>query len=76
MQPRATVPGDGHPHAYTAGAHCQSDVRLALWTVRHHEYAIDIHYSDEAALDGNIVEVDDAAAMVERIQAALDQRGY
>ncbi len=72
--PGLKVPGTHIPTVYTAGTYYQSDFRPDFWTVRHPEQAIVIQCTEGAAYDEIIVEVQDPAATVARIQSALDER--
>ncbi len=69
--PGLKMPGTNIPAVYTAGTYYQSDFRPDFWTVRHPEQAIVIQCTKDAAYDEIIVEVQDPASTVARIQAAL-----
>ena len=69
--PGLRVPGTHIPAVYTAGTYYQSDFRPDFWTVRRPERAIVIQCREGAAYDEIIVEVEDPAATVARIEAAL-----
>ena len=72
--PGLRVPGTHIPAVYTAGTYYQSDFRPDFWTVRRPERAIVIQCRDGAAYDEIIVEVEEPAATVARIEAALAAR--
>jgi hypothetical protein len=74
MFPGARIPGTHIPYVYTAGTYYQADFRPDFWTVRNRENAIVIQFSLEAAYDEIIVEVEDPAATVALINAALPKR--
>jgi hypothetical protein len=64
-------PGTHVPFTYFAGTAYQSDWRPDFWTVRDPDSAIVIQCRPDAAYDEIIVEVEDPAATVAAIQAAL-----
>lgn len=72
--PGLRVPGTHIPTVYTAGTYYQSDFRPDFWSVRRPENAIVIQCTKDAAYDEIIVEVDDPAGTIARIEAALASR--
>jgi len=72
--PGLRVPGTHIPTVYTAGTYYQSDFRPDFWTVRHPEQAIVIQCTEDAAYDEIIVEVEDPAGAVARLETALGER--
>ncbi len=72
--PGLRVPGTHIPTVYTAGTYYQSDFRPDFWTVRHPEQAIVIQCTEDAAYDEIIVEVEDPAGTVARLETALGER--
>ena len=72
--PGFKIPGTHLPFFYTAGTYYQSDFRPDFWSVRHPEKAIVIQCTSDAAYDEIIVEVEDPAATVAMIDAALARR--
>jgi hypothetical protein len=72
--PGLRLPGTHVPFFYTAGTYYQSDFRPDFWTVRRPEQAIVIQCKPGAAFDEIIVEVEDPAATVTSIRAALPAR--
>jgi hypothetical protein len=72
--PGLRVPGTHIPWVYTAGTYYQSDFRPDFWSVRRTENAIVIQCRPDAAYDEMIVEVEDPAATVAAIRAALESR--
>lgn len=72
--PGVKLPGTHIPYVYTAGTFYQFDFRPDFWSVRNPDQAIVIQCGTEADYDEIIVEVDDPAATVERIRAALPRR--
>jgi hypothetical protein len=71
--PGLRIPGTHIPTVYTAGTYYQSDFRPDFWTVRRPEQAIVLQCREGAAYDEIIVEVEDPAATVALIQAALER---
>jgi len=72
--PGLKVPGTHIPTVYTAGTYYQSDFRPDFWTVRHPEQAVVIQCTEDAAYDEIIVEVEDPAGTVARLETALGER--
>jgi hypothetical protein len=64
-------PGTHVPFVYFAGTAYQADRRPDFWTVRDPDSAIVIQCRPDAAYDEIIVEVQDPAATVSAIQAAI-----
>ncbi len=69
--PGLRVPGTHIPTVYTAGTFYQGDFRPDFWSVRRPERAIVIQCRAGAAFDEIIVEVEEPADTVARVQAAL-----